>query len=80
MFIWPRQFGDAGECRPGFFGCKALSELESLTVGRLQIDAPQAVRDRGLDLLHLRQARELRPGLSDLRHLGRRRKALERWR
>jgi len=77
VFLLPRQFGEAGERGFGFFCYKALSQQESLTVRRLQIQASLALPDRGLDLLCLRKRREQCLRLGDLRHFQRRREASE---
>ena len=75
-----RELRRAREGGLGFLGGEPLGPHHRLAVGRLQMQPPLPLRFCGLDLLGLRQRREQRLRLGDLRHFGRRRKAFERGR
>ena len=75
-----RELRGAREGGLGFLGGEALGPHHRLAVGRLQMQPALALRVCGLDLVRLRQRREQRLRLGDLRHFRRRRKAFERGR
>ena len=64
--------------RRGLFGAEALRPRDRVPIGRLELEPPLALLDCGLNLVGLRQRREQRLSLGDLRHLRRRRKAFQR--
>ena len=74
------QLGGARKGRLSFLGGVALRPHNRLAVGRLKVQTALSKRDGGLDLLRLRQRREHRLRLGDLRHFGRWRKPFERGR
>ena len=78
VFLPTGQFAGAGKGVLCFLRGEALGPHHRLAVGRLKMKPALSLPLCGLDLLRLRQRRQQRLRLGDLRHFGRRREAFER--